>query len=450
MKLKTFRLGGIHPPEHKLSARAAIQSAPIPEIAVVPLSQHLGAPAKVQVKRGDMVKVGSLIARGETFISAHIHSPVSGKVLKIEPRVDSSGFRHESVVIEVQGDTWEDDVLLTDELLTEIKLDKEAIIERIHDCGIVGMGGATFPSHVKYMIPEGRKVEYLIINGVECEPYLTSDHRLMMEKGEEMMVGIRIMMKALGVDKAIVGVENNKKDAIKHLKEIAKKYDGIRIETLKVQYPQGGEKQLIDALLKRRIPSGKLPSDVGCVVNNVGTAYAIYEAVQKNKPLVERIVTVTGKTVGKASNFLTRIGTPISDLLKLADCDMEQTGKVINGGPMMGKALVTLEAPVTKGTSGILLIPKNESKRVAVQNCIRCGKCTSVCPMGLEPHLLSIIARQGQTERCETERIMDCIECGSCVYTCPSGRPLLDNIRLGKSNTSLMITMRNKKKFNSK
>jgi electron transport complex protein RnfC len=450
MKLKTFKIGGIHPPENKLSAAVEIVDAPLPDIAVVPLSQHLGVPAVPQVKRGDMVKVGSLLARGEAFISANIHSPVSGKVAKIEPRVDSSGFRRDSIVIEVEGDEWEEHIDRSTDIIEDIKLEPKEIIERIHECGIVGLGGATFPSHVKYMIPEGRNVEYLIINGVECEPYLTSDHQLMLEKGEEMIIGIRIMMKALGVSKAIIGIENNKADAIKHLRDIAQKGEGISVEPLKLRYPQGGEKQLIDALLKRRIPSGKLPSDVGCVVNNVGTAYAIYEAVQKNKPLIERIVTLTGKTVRKPSNFKVRLGTPISDLFALGECDMEHTAKVINGGPMMGKSLVTLDAAVTKGTSGVLLMHEKESKRVEVQNCIRCGKCTSVCPMGLEPHLLSIIARQGQTERCEVERIMDCIECGSCVYICPSGRPLLDNIRMGKANTGLMINMRNRKKFNNK
>jgi electron transport complex protein RnfC len=448
MLLKTFRLGGVHPPEQKLSAGAKIEPAPLPKTAVVSLAQHLGAPAKAVVKRGDMVKVGTLLARGEAFISANIHSPVSGKVAKIEPRLDASGFRRESVVIEVEGDEWEESIDRSPGLVTEIKLGPKEIVERMHESGIVGLGGATFPSHVKYMIPEGRSVEYLIINGVECEPYLTSDHRLMLEKGEEMLVGIRIMMKALNVQKAIIGVENNKADAIAHLQKLTSGDPGIEVQALKVRYPQGGEKQLIDALLKRRVPSGKLPSDVGCVVNNVGTAFAIYEAVQKNKPLIERVVTLTGKTVAKPSNFMVRIGTPISDLLPLVDADLEQTGKVINGGPMMGKAQVNLEAPVAKGTSGVLLMHKKDSKRPPVQNCIRCGKCTTVCPMGLEPHLLSIIARQGQTERCEHERIMDCIECGSCAYICPSGRPLLDNIRLGKANTGMMIRMRNRKKFN--
>ncbi len=445
MDLKTFKLGGIHPPEHKMSASAAIEVVALPKTAVIPVSQHLGAPAKVQVKRGELVKVGTLLAKGEAFISADIHSPVSGKVAKIEPRVDSSGFRRESVVIDVDGDEWDESIDTSTDIVKDIKLEPKEIVERIHNRGVVGMGGATFPSHVKYMIPEGREVEYLIINGVECEPYLTSDHQLMMEKGEEMMIGISIMMKALNVKKAIIGIENNKPDAIEHLSNIAKNYEGVQVEALKVQYPQGGEKQLIDALLSRQVPSGKLPSDVGCVVNNVGTAYAIYEAVQKNKPLIERIVTVTGKTVGKPSNFKVRLGTPISNLLDLVDCDMENTGKVINGGPMMGKALVMLDAPVTKGTSGVLLMEKKEAKRVDVLNCIRCGKCMTVCPMGLEPYLLSVIARQGDNERCEEERIMDCIECGSCVYTCPSGRPLLDNIRLGKTNTGFMIRNRARK-----
>ena len=445
MGLLTFKIGGIHPPENKMSATAAIEEFALPKQAVVPLAQHLGVPAKVQVKRGEMVKVGQLLAKGEAFISANIHSPVSGKVVKIEPRVDSTGFRKESVVIDVDGDEWLETIDRSTDIVKDIKLNESEIVKRIHEMGIVGMGGATFPSHVKYMVPEGKIVDYLIINGVECEPYLTSDHRIMLEKGEEMLIGVSIMMKALKTDKAIIGIENNKPDAIANLEKIAANFAGISIKPLKVQYPQGGEKQLIDALIGRQVPSGKLPIEVGCVVNNVGTAYAIYEAVQKNKPLIERVVTVTGKPVGKPSNFKVRIGTPIIQLIDKSDCNMDATGKIINGGPMMGKALVTLDAPVTKGTSGVLLIENEKAKRVPVLNCIRCGKCTTVCPMGLEPHLLSIIARQGENEQCEDERIMDCIECGSCVYTCPSGRPLLDNIRLGKSNVGFMIRNRSRK-----
>ncbi len=445
MGLLTFKIGGIHPPENKMSANAAIEEFEIPKQAVVPLAQHLGVPAKVQVKRGDMVKVGQLLAKGEAFISADIHSPVSGKVFKVEPRVDSTGFRKESVIINVEGDDWLESIDRSSDIIKDIKLSESEIVKRIHEMGIVGMGGATFPSHVKYMVPEGKKVDYLIINGVECEPFLTSDHRVMLEKGEELLIGVSIMMKALKTDKAIIGIENNKPDAIANLEKLSKDFSGIAIKALKVQYPQGGEKQLIDALIGRQVPSGKLPIEVGCVVNNVGTAFAIYEAIQKNKPLIERVVTVTGKPVGKPSNYKVRIGTPISELIEKSDCNMDATGKIINGGPMMGKSLVTLDAPVTKGTSGILLVEKEKAKRVPILNCIRCGKCTTVCPMGLEPHLLSIIARQGENERCEEERIMDCIECGSCVYTCPSGRPLLDNIRLGKSNVGFMIRNRSRK-----
>lgn len=445
MGLLTFKIGGIHPAENKMSASASIEEFPLPKIAVVPLAQHLGVPAKVQVKRGEMVKVGQLLGKGEAFISADIHSPVSGKVTKIEPRLDSSGFRKESVVIEVIGDEWDESIDRSENIVREFNLEPKDIVDKIHKMGIVGLGGATFPSHIKYMVPEGKTPECLIINGVECEPYLTSDHRLMLEKGEEIMIGITIMLRALKISKAVIGIENNKIDAISYLSGIANKYPGITVEALKVQYPQGGEKQLIDALLSRQVPSGKLPIEVGCVVNNVGTAYAIYEAVQKNKPLIERVVSVTGKTVGKPSNYKVRIGTPISSLIENSNCDLENTGKIINGGPMMGKSLITTDAPVTKGTSGILLVEREMSKRVPVLNCIRCGKCTTVCPMGLEPYLLSIIARQNNNESCEKERIMDCIECGSCVYTCPSGRPLLDNIRLGKSNVGAMIRNRSRK-----
>jgi Na+-translocating ferredoxin:NAD+ oxidoreductase subunit C len=294
------------------------------------------------------------------------------------------------------------------------------------------------------MLPEGKKAEYLIINGVECEPFLTSDHRIMLEKGEEALVGVKILMKGLGVEKAIIGIENNKPDAIRHMTELASKFEGIKVQALKVKYPQGGEKQLIKALLNREVPSGKLPIEVGCVVNNVGTAFAVYEAIQKNKPLVERVVTVTGSTVAKPSNFLVRIGTPVQDLLVKAEADMDKTGKVINGGPMMGKALNSLEVPVVKGMSGLLLIPAETSLRVEVKPCLRCGRCISVCPMGLEPLLIAQVSYQGIWDMAEANKVMDCIECGSCHYTCPAGRPLLDYIRLGKNKVGQNIRNRGK------
>ncbi len=442
--LKTFKLGGVHPAENKISAGRAIEVMELPEQAVIPLNQNLGAPANPLVAKGDTLKVGQMIAKGEAFISSNIHSSVSGKVLKFDNIMDTSGYKRPCMIVNVEGDEWESDIIRSDEIRKEINLTQKEIIEKIKEMGIVGLGGATFPSHVKLMVPKGKKAEVLLINGVECEPYLTSDHQLMMSKGEEIIIGTKILMMGLGVRKAFIGIENNKPDAIKHLKEIAASYEGIEITPLKVKYPQGGEKQLINAVIKREVPSGKLPIEVGAVVNNVGTAFAVYEAVQKNKPLLERIVTVTGKSVKNPSNFLVRLGTPVNQLIEKAGGLPVDTGKIISGGPMMGKALLSLETPVVKGTSGILIMRKNESARTDVQSCIRCGRCVTVCPMGLEPILLAQYAKQEMWEDAEKEKIMDCIECGSCHYTCPSGRPLLDYIRLGKSKVGQIIRNRGK------
>jgi electron transport complex protein RnfC len=349
------------------------------------------------------------------------------------------------VIIEVEGDEWEESIDRSNGLKKEIQLNQKEIIQKINEMGVVGLGGATFPSHVKLMVPEGKKAEVLIINGVECEPYLTSDHRLMMEKGEEMLVGVQILMVALGVNKAMIGIENNKPDAISHLDKLSKNFQGISVHGLKVKYPQGAEKQLIKALVNREVPSGKLPIEVGTVVHNAGTAYAVYEAVQKNKPLFERVVTITGKSVKNPGNFLVRIGTPVLELIAAAGGLPEDTGKVIGGGPMMGKALNSLEVPIVKGTSGILILPVNESFRYPVLNCIRCGKCITVCPMGLEPYLLEKLVLVSDWERTESEKVMDCIECGSCHYTCPANRPLLDYIRLGKNKVGQLMRSRTKK-----
>ncbi len=437
--LRTFRSGGVHPPENKLSEASAIEVFPVPRQAIIPVNQNLGAPAIPLVNKGDIVRVGQLIARGEAFISSNVHSSVSGKVLKIDEMIDQTGFRRKAVVINTDGDQWDPSVDRSPGIRTEISLSREEIIKKIHDMGIVGMGGATFPSHVKLMVPDGKKAEYLIINGVECEPYLTADHRLMLEHGEEVLIGVRILMKGLGVGKAIIGIENNKPDAIRNMTALVAKYPDIRVQALKVRYPQGGEKQLINALLGREVPSGKLPIEVGCVVNNVGTAFAVYEAVQKNKPLVERIVTVTGKTVKKPSNFLVRIGTPVQELLDAAQADLALTGKVVSGGPMMGKALNSLEVPVVKGTSGLLLIGEDHSLRAEMKPCIRCGRCVSACPMGLEPILLAQYSARGMWDMAEENKVMDCMECGSCHFTCPSARPLLDYIRVGKNNVGQII-----------
>lgn len=443
--MKTFKLGGVHPPENKLSAQAAIEYLKVPDQVTVPIGQHLGAPATPLVTKGDEVKVGQLIAKANGFISANIHSPVSGKVFKIDDVYDTSGYRKPCIIINVEGDEWMDSIDRSKDLNTEIKLSHKEIIDKINEMGVVGLGGATFPSFVKLMVPEGKRVEFLVINGVECEPYLTSDHRVMLERGEEMMVGVSILMQGLKVEKALIGIENNKPDAIEYLRSLAKKYKGIEIHPLKVQYPQGGEKQLIQAITGREVPSGKLPLEVGCVVNNVGTALAVYEAVQKNKPLIERVVTVTGKSVKKPSNFMVRIGTPVNDLIEAAQGLPDDTGKIINGGPMMGKALLNTNVPVVKGTSGILIMPEKESKRGDTSNCIRCAKCIQVCPMGLEPVLLSKTSKLQMFDKVESERVMDCIECGSCSYTCPANIPLLDYIRFGKNKVGGIIRNRNKK-----
>lgn len=443
--LKTFPKGGVHPPENKLSAGAAIETLPVPEQVIIPVSQHLGAPAEAAVARGDMVKAGQVIARSKGFVSANIHSSVSGKVLKVDRLPDPSGYKQTSIVINVEGDEWLESVDRSDKLNKEISLSGEEIIKKCSEYGIVGMGGATFPSHVKLSIPPGKKCDVLIINGVECEPYLTSDHRLMLERSEELLTGISLLMKALGVKKAMIGIENNKKDAIEKLGSLAGSFEGISIHPLKVKYPQGAEKQLIKALINREVPSGGLPVDVGTVVHNVGTACAVYDAIQKNKPLVERVVSVSGKDMEKPMNILTRIGTPVSKLIEYAGGLPESTAKVVNGGPMMGKALASLEVPVTKGTSGIIFISDSEAGRKKIRPCIRCSKCISVCPMGLEPYLLMTLTEKELFDRAEKDRIMDCMECGSCSFTCPAKRPLLDYIRLGKSSVGRIIRERKQK-----
>ena len=442
--LKTFSIGGIHPAGNKLSAGSKIKELSLSEKVSVPVSQHLGAPSKVVVNKGDEIKVGQVLAQGDGFVSANVHSPFSGKVEKIDKVLDSSGYRRDAVIINVEGDVWIDTIDRSADLNKECNLSSEEIIKKISDSGIVGLGGATFPSHVKLSVPRGKKAEFLVINGVECEPYLTSDHALMLEKGEEIIVGIKILMKALNVNKAFIGIENNKPDAIEHLKNIAGNDSGIEIQALKTQYPQGGEKQLIDALINKQVPSGGLPVDVGVVAFNVGTVFAVYEAVQKNKPLFERIVTVTGKILKTPSNFKVRIGTSVAALINEAGGIPEDCSKIINGGPMMGKAIVDTDVPVVKGTSGILLLSENETKRKTVENCIRCSKCVSVCPMALEPYLLMSLSERSLYDRLETEKVTDCIECGSCSYTCPSSRPLLDYIRLGKSSVMKIIRSRNK------
>lgn len=437
-KLKSFRTGGIHPQEYKLSNHVPITPVPLPKMVTIPITQHIGKPAKIIVERGNMVKTGQVIAVHEGFVSANIHATASGRVGVIEEVMDSTGFKHTAINIRVKGDDWIEDIDQSDAVVEDIPWSPKEIVDKVMAGGLVGLGGAAFPAHVKLTVPEGKHIDTLIINGVECEPYLTADHRLMIEKSDELIVGVRILMKALNVTQAIIGIENNKADAIDLLRQKAKKHPGISVEPLKVQYPQGGEKQLIQALLDREVPSGRLPADVGVIVHNVGTTFAIYEAVQKNKPLIERVVTVTGKDVATPANFLVRIGTPVADIVAAAGGLPAHTGKVVSGGPMMGKALADLNVPVAKGTSGILIIPEAEAKRAEVYNCLHCGKCVEVCPMGLEPHHLMLLSKKGDAEKAGAEHILDCIECGSCSWVCPSNRPILDYVRLGKNNVKKM------------
>lgn len=430
----TFPRGGIHPPEFKLSHHAPIENFPLPETAIIPLSQHVGAPAQCLVKKGDKVKVGTLIGEANGFVSARIHSSVSGTVLKIEDAPMANAYKVASVFIKVEGDTWEESILSGNSLMAIGTITPEQIIQRVKDAGIVGMGGATFPAHIKLQLPPNMKPDTLIIDGAECEPFLTADHRLMLEKTDEILRGVQLMMRALGVKKAIVAVEENKADAIEILKKQSENLRReIEIVSLKTKYPQGGEKQLIKAVLNREVPSGKLPIDVGCIVNNIGTAFAIYEAALLNKPLFERIVTVTGPHVQRPGNYRVRVGTPASQLLLAAGVDLERVRKLVAGGPMMGKAGSTLDFPVTKGTSGLLVYYEDDCQPRQISPCIRCSKCVQACPMGLEPYLLEKLGEKNRLEEAERRGIMDCMECGSCSYICPADRPILDYIRTAKA-----------------
>ena len=446
--MKTFPIGGVHPSDNKQwSKGSAIEVMELPDVVNIPLGQHIGAPATAVVKKGDNVVVGQLIAEATGFMSANIHSPISGTVTAVDMQVNGQGLRQMMVTIKREGDEWDSNIDRSTTLVTECNLEPKAIIEKIKAAGIVGMGGATFPTHVKLSIPEGKKAEVLIINGVECEPYLTSDYRTMLERGEELIAGTRILMRAIGVTTAVIGVEANKPDAVKHLQALVGAATDIKVQMLKTQYPQGGEKQLIAAVTGREVPAPPaLPIDVGAVVCNASTAVAVYEAVQKNKPLIERVVTVTGAAIPQPKNLLTRFGTPVEALIAkcggLADGDV----KVINGGPMMGRALSNIAMPVMKGCSGITIMVGNAAKRGVESPCIKCAKCVEACPMGLEPYLLSKQARKKAWDAMEANDITSCIECGCCQFTCPANIPLLDYVRLGKQTVMGIIRARNMKK----
>ncbi len=450
MNIRTFRIGGVHPEENKLSHDIATVAAPLPKLAVFPLSQHIGAPAKAVVAKGDKVKVGTLIAEAGGFVSAPVYSSVSGTVAKIDTVIDATGYQKPVIIINVEGDEWEESIDRSDKLETladHPELTPEEIVERIKTAGVTGMGGAGFPTFIKLCPPPGAKAECVIINAVECEPYITADFRLMMEHADEILVGLDLLMKAAKVDKGYIGIETNKPEAIALLTEKTANDPRIEVVPLKQRYPQGGEKQLVDAVIRRQVPAPPaIPVNVGAIVQNVGTAYAVYEAVMKNKPLFERYTTVTGKLLAHPGNFLVRMGTPMRVLIDLCGGMPEGDNKVLAGGPMMGKALMNIDVPVCKGTNSVTILSGDDAVRKEPDPCIRCAKCVGACPMGLEPYLLATASAKHMWDKVEQEDIVSCIECGSCQFTCPSHRPILDNIRLGKSTVMGIIRARNAKK----
>lgn len=447
--MKTFRIGGIHPEENKITAENATNIAPLPKQAIFPLSQHIGAPAKPVVKKGDHVKVGTLIAEAGGFVSAPIYSSVSGTVFKVDTAVDASGYRKPAIIINVEGDEWEEtiDRSSTLELLeNHQELTPEEITNRIKLAGVTGMGGAGFPTFIKLMPPPGTKAECVILNGVECEPYITADYRLMMEHADEILVGLKLLMTAAKVDRGYIGIEENKPEAIALLQHKAEKEKNIEIIPLKQKYPQGGEKQLVDAVISRQVPATPaIPVNVGAIVQNVATAFSVYEAVMKHKPLIERYTTVTGKELAKPGNFIVRLGTPACLLIDACGGLPVSENKVLSGGPMMGKALISLDAPIVKGSNSITILSGREARRHKPGPCLRCAKCVDVCPMGLEPYLLATASSLKIWDKAEEEMITSCIECGSCQFTCPAYRPLLDNIRIGKQTVMGIIKGRTKR-----
>ncbi len=426
----TFK-GGIHPPHSKKATESLeIEKANEPKVVVIPMQQHIGAICEPIVQVGDEVRVGQKIGEAKGFVSSPVHSSVSGRVAAVEPRLYSGGMAVNCVVIESDmQNTVSPEIAPKGDLS---RLSSEDVKSIIKDAGIVGMGGAAFPTHVKLAPAPDKKVDAVILNGAECEPYLTSDHRLMLEYPEDVVFGLQALMKALGVQKGYIGIENNKPDAIEKVCRAAKGIEGIEVVALKTKYPQGAEKQLIYACTKREVPSGGLPADVGVVVNNVGTAAAVAKAVRTGMPLIERIVTITGEGVNSPKNLIVKIGTSFREVIEQCGGLKGKTGKIIAGGPMMGIAQFSLDIPVIKGTSGILVLSEAEARLPEPSNCIRCGKCVTVCPINLMPVNISMCSLANRHEQAEALNAMDCIECGSCSFVCPAKRPLVDSIRVSK------------------
>jgi electron transport complex protein RnfC len=430
-KTATFERG-IHPEYHKdLAAGKSITRAVLPQRIVVPVSQHIGAPAKPEVAIGDEVKRGQVIGSTTGFVSSPVHSSISGKVIAIADFPTSVGRMVQSVVIESDG---KDEAVSFNEHPEYSSLSADEIRNIIKDAGIVGMGGAAFPTNVKLSPPKEKPIDAVLINGAECEPYLTADHRLMVEHPKEVVESLKIIMKSLNVKEGHIGIEENKPDAIEAMEAAVSGEPNIKVWPLEIKYPQGAEKMLIKAIKGREVPSKGLPMDVGVVVQNVGTALAVYEAVRFGKPLIERVVTVTGSGIKEPSNMMVRVGTLMSDVIEQCGGLVEGAVKVISGGPMMGFAQWTLDVPVVKGTSGILVLA--ETEYVASDEysaCIRCGSCIDVCPMGLNPSSLSVYAEKGFYEDAKENNLFDCFECGSCAYVCPAKRPMVQFMRLAKS-----------------